>query len=138
VAGVDAGTNVLNCGDGYWLTVGATAIGDGAVASADYATALGFNPTASVFQGQDCGGVRFEITDREALRPTELGLALAHTLLRLYGDRFELAKLEPLLSHRATMEALRAGRPWQEIALAWRKEAAAFEERRKPYLIYPR
>jgi uncharacterized protein YbbC (DUF1343 family) len=97
-----------------------------------------FNPTASVFQGQDCGGVRFEITDREALRPTELGLALAHTLLRLYGDRFELAKLEPLLSHRATMEALRAGEPWQGIAVEWRKEAAAFEERRKPYLIYPR
>jgi len=35
VAGVDAGTNVLNCGDGYWLTVGATAIGDGLAAGVD-------------------------------------------------------------------------------------------------------
>ena len=96
-----------------------------------------FNPTASVFQGQDCGGVRFEITDWKALRPVELGLALMHTLLRLYGERFELDKVQPLLSHQATLDALRAGRPWREIAAGWRQEAAAFEERRQPYLLYP-
>ena len=43
-----------------------------------------FTPASSVYAGQACGGVSFIVTDREALRPTRLGVEVASALARLY------------------------------------------------------
>ena len=95
-----------------------------------------FTPTASVFQGRDCGGVRLLITDREALRPVRAGLALIATLQRLYPQAFALDKVNTLLNHRALLERLRRGDPWQEVAAQAEAEAAAFRARRAAFLLY--
>jgi uncharacterized protein YbbC (DUF1343 family) len=60
-------------------------------------TPVRFTPTASVHQGEECGGVRIRITDRRALRSVTLGLEIARALVRLYGDKFPLHELQPLL-----------------------------------------
>ncbi|MEA2488576.1 MAG: hypothetical protein QOH21_368 [Acidobacteriota bacterium] len=69
-----------------------------------------FTPTASVHKGEPCGGVRITITDRRALRSVDVGLAIAAALVRLYGAKFPLDELQPLLRHKATLERLRTGR----------------------------
>ncbi len=96
-----------------------------------------FRPTASVFKDQDCGGVRILLTDRDALRPVELGLAVAHTLRRLYGDAFDLEKFNRLLRDDATLAALAAGRPFRDAVRGWEEARAAFLKRRAPFLLYP-
>jgi uncharacterized protein YbbC (DUF1343 family) len=39
-----------------------------------------FTPSSSVHAGQACGGVSFIVTDREAFRPTRLGIEVAVAL----------------------------------------------------------
>ena len=68
-----------------------------------------FTPTASVHQGEPCGGVRITITDRRALRSVDLGLAIAAALVRLYAAKFPVDELQPLLRHKPTLERLRTG-----------------------------
>jgi uncharacterized protein YbbC (DUF1343 family) len=95
-----------------------------------------FTPSASVFQGQECGGVRILVTDRDALRPVELGVAIARTLFRLYGPAFELDKVEPLLQDPATLSQIRAGAGLKAIVQGWEPGLVGFLNRRKAFLLY--
>lgn len=99
-------------------------------------TPVRFTPDASVHQGEECGGLRLRITDRRALRPVDLGIAIAMILQRLYPDKFDLEKTAHLLRHPPTLEAIRAGKSLEEIHALWKPELQAFEERRKQYLMY--
>jgi uncharacterized protein YbbC (DUF1343 family) len=97
---------------------------------------LRFTPDASVFKGQPCGGVRLIITDRKALRPVRTGLAIATTLRRLYGEKFEASKMERLLRKPAVLAAIEAARPVAEITALYAAEEQEFRERRAKYLLY--
>jgi uncharacterized protein YbbC (DUF1343 family) len=88
-----------------------------------------FTPTASVHAGKECGGVRIAITDRKALRSVDMGIAIATALARLYPTEFPVDEMQPLLRHRPTLDAIRAGeRP------VWDLEE--FMKRRAKYLLY--
>lgn len=95
-----------------------------------------FKPTASVFKDQACGGVRMIITDRHALRPVSLGLAVAHRLHELHPKEVDMNKLSTLINHPATMEVIQADKPWATTAEAWQASAEAFMARRTPFLLY--
>lgn len=97
-----------------------------------------FTPTASVFAGEECGGVRFLLTDRESFRAADLGLLLAATLQRMYGDKLELGKMATLLGDEATLEAIRRDAPLDALRNAKDRDVAGFLVRRAPYLLYPR
>ncbi|HVE73339.1 MAG TPA: exo-beta-N-acetylmuramidase NamZ domain-containing protein [Thermoanaerobaculia bacterium] len=73
-------------------------------------TPVRFTPTASVHKGEECGGVRLTITDRCALRSVQAGLAIAAALVRLYGEKFPVDEMQPLLRHKGTLEEIRSGR----------------------------
>jgi len=68
-----------------------------------------FTPTASTHANEECGGLRFTITDRRALRSVDVGLRIASALSRLYGDKFPVDKMQHLLRHKETLERIRAG-----------------------------
>lgn len=72
-------------------------------------TPVRFTPTASVHQGEECGGVRLTITDRRALRSVQAGLTIAAALVRLYGEKFPVDELQPLLRHPETLRRVRNG-----------------------------
>ena len=95
-----------------------------------------FTPTASVFKGEACGGVRISITDRQALKPVQTGIAIACTLQRLYPKSFALEKVNTLLNRDASVKAIRAGVTWQKVVAGWNDETAAFEARRGGFLRY--
>ena len=95
-----------------------------------------FKPSSSVFKDQACGGVRMIITDRDALRPVEMGLAVAHRLHELHPKELDMTKLSTLINHSPTMQAIQADNPWQTTARNWQASAAAFEQRRKAFLLY--
>jgi uncharacterized protein YbbC (DUF1343 family)/CubicO group peptidase (beta-lactamase class C family) len=95
-------------------------------------TPVSFTPAASTHAGEACGGVRIEIADRAALRSVDLGIALASALARLYPEQFPVDRIQPLLRHTATLEAIRAGRPLEEIRRLW--DLGPFLERRARYV----
>jgi uncharacterized protein YbbC (DUF1343 family) len=95
-----------------------------------------FTPRASVFQGQECGGVHLLLTDRTACRVVDLGIVLALTLQRLHPGQFALEKLQPLLQHPPTLEAIRRGQSLEEIKATWATDLGEFLARRGPFLLY--
>ena len=95
-----------------------------------------FTPTSSVYAGRQAGGVRLEVTDRDALRAVPVGLALGRELMERYPGDFRPAAIQNLLVNRSTMWSLLRGDPFARI-LAWSDYARnAFLERRASYLIY--
>ncbi|MBK5258121.1 MAG: DUF1343 domain-containing protein [Thermoanaerobaculia bacterium] len=92
-----------------------------------------FTPDASVHKGESCGGVRMTITDRRALRAVDVGISVATIVNRLYPTQFDPEKMMFLLRHRATLDAIRAGKSLDEIHALW---SADFDARRAKYLLY--
>jgi uncharacterized protein YbbC (DUF1343 family) len=95
-----------------------------------------FTPTASVFQGKLCRGVRMRITNRDALNAVDVGITMVQILHRLYPQNFTVAKVDDLLRHPPTIEAIRAGKSLSEIDRIWASGLAEFRKRREKYLLY--
>ncbi len=95
-----------------------------------------FTPTASIFKGEACQGVRLVLTDREACEPVRTGLAIITTLKRLYPTRFALAKVNTLLNHKPTLKAIETGADWRVIVDSWSAQKDEFVKRREPFLLY--
>ena len=95
-----------------------------------------FMPAYSVHKGQQCNGVNILLTDRDHCNVVDVGLLIAETLYRLYPDKVPIQKMEHLLLHPPTFDAIKAGKPLKEIRAGWQKELDDFEKRRAKYLIY--
>ena len=76
------------------------------------------------------------ITDREHLRPVDVGLVVALTLERLYPKEFALPKLKNLLQDTGTISAIQAGKALPEIEGNWAADLEAFRKRRAQFLLY--
>lgn len=99
--------------------------------------AVQFTPTADQYAGTPCFGLRLIVTDREAIRPVRVALALAGALRARHREHFRPEPIQNLLVHRPTMWAFLRGEPLERL-LAWAEvDRARFVERRAPYLLYP-
>ncbi|RMH49629.1 MAG: DUF1343 domain-containing protein, partial [Bacteroidetes bacterium] len=92
-------------------------------------------------QDQEVHGVRFVVTDRQAVRPVEAGV---HLLEALY--RQSQARAVPLITRPAwlarlagterLLAMLKDGATPEAIVAAWADEVEAFRRQRAPYLLY--
>ncbi|HET7876088.1 MAG TPA: exo-beta-N-acetylmuramidase NamZ domain-containing protein, partial [Methylomirabilota bacterium] len=95
-----------------------------------------FTPTSSVYAGQAVGGVRLEVTDRDAIRPVTVALALARELAERYPAQFRPAAIQNLLVNRSTMWSFLRADPLSRL-LSWADATrTSFLQRRASYLIY--
>jgi uncharacterized protein YbbC (DUF1343 family)/CubicO group peptidase (beta-lactamase class C family) len=95
-----------------------------------------FTPTTDVYARVACGGVRLHVTDREAIRPVTIGLALARLLRERHRDQYKPEAIQNLLVNRSTMWAFLREEPLARV-FAWAESArASFLNRRASYLIY--
>ncbi len=99
-------------------------------------TPIHFTPSASTFAGERCGGIRFTVTDREALRPVALGIEIAVALRDLYPVEWERERFIDLVANRDTFERLERGETADSIVRSWEKGLEEFRRRRAKYLIY--
>jgi uncharacterized protein YbbC (DUF1343 family) len=93
-------------------------------------------PVSGLYAGQHCGGVGIRVTDREAVRSVRMGLEIAAVLLKNYSGHFDVSKTMTLLGNQATVDALKAGTPVEQIVASWGPELAAFDAVRKKYFLY--
>jgi uncharacterized protein YbbC (DUF1343 family) len=97
---------------------------------------VAFTPSLDKYAGQACAGVRLRVTDREALRPVTVGLALGRALRERHRSQWRPESVQNLLANRPTMWAFLRGDPLQRL-LDWAAaERSSFLNRRASYLIY--
>jgi uncharacterized protein YbbC (DUF1343 family)/CubicO group peptidase (beta-lactamase class C family) len=95
-----------------------------------------FTPTSDVYTNTSCGGVRMVVTDREAIRPVTVGLALARTLRERHRDQYRPENIQNLLVNRSTMWAFLRGEVLDRL-VAWSElDRTSFLNRRASYLMY--
>ncbi len=106
-----------------------------------------FTPMFQKHAGRACGGVQIHVTDRAAFRPYRTGIGLLAACRRLGGDAFgwrtrayEFVDTIPaidLLTGSAEVRAgIDAGASLDELAATWADAERAFEDARRPYLLY--
>jgi uncharacterized protein YbbC (DUF1343 family)/CubicO group peptidase (beta-lactamase class C family) len=95
-----------------------------------------FTPTADHYAGIACGGVRLMVTDREAIRPVTVALALARVLRERYREQFRPESIQNLLVNRPTMWAFLRGEPFERLMMWADADRSNFLNRRASYLIY--
>jgi uncharacterized protein YbbC (DUF1343 family) len=95
-------------------------------------------PDSSKFAGQQCQGVLIQITDRQQVRPMQLGVELLAAARALVPERVQLtpSTFDGLAGTDQLRRALEAGRPVAEIVAAWQPALDAFAARRERYLLY--
>jgi len=100
-------------------------------------TAIRFKPTQSTFAGEECSGVAIEVKDPAATEPVKLGFTIAVALHKLYPNQWKSAGLLTLLGNARTFAALSRGEDARELSALAEDDLRAFENRRKPFLLYP-
>ena len=93
-------------------------------------------PTAAKFKGLTIPGIRFAITDARAYRPVRTALLLIDEIKRQHPADFAWGpSIDRLTGSDKVRLAIDGGR-LPALLEAWDREAAAFLESRKPYLLY--
>lgn len=102
-----------------------------------------FTPTFSKHAEVPCGGVQIHILDREALRPVALGMAVLEVLRALDPESFAWRQgregqysIDLLLGTDQPRRTLDDGNDLAQLMTRWDADAKAFEERRRPFLLY--
>src|SRR5439155_11127018 len=67
-----------------------------------------FTPTASKFKGEACQGCYVFVTDRNAICPVRMGVSIVWKLHQLYGQTFEIDKVNRLLDNDKAMAAIKS------------------------------
>jgi len=95
-----------------------------------------FTPTADRHARVQSGGVRLSVTDREAIRPVTVTLALARELRARHRDQFRPESVQNLLVNRSTMWAFLRGEILARLVMWADTDRSSFLNRRASYLIY--
>jgi uncharacterized protein YbbC (DUF1343 family)/arylsulfatase A-like enzyme len=92
--------------------------------------------TAAKFPGETIPAIRFDITDREAYRPVRTALLLIDEIRRQHPREFAWGKsIDRLTGSDKARLAIDSG-TLPDLLQQWDREAAAFAEGRKPFLLY--
>ena len=93
-------------------------------------------PTAAKYKGLTIPGIRFVITDKRAYRPVRTSLLLIDEIHHRHPADFAWTRtIDRLTGSDKVRLAIDAGR-LAPLLDEWDREAAAFVESRKPYLLY--
>ena len=109
---------------------------------------LWFEPTFQKHAREACGGVFIAVTDRARFRSVHLTVALFCAIRRLYGDAFEWKAppyeyetvklpIDILFGSDAPRLAIDGGAEARDLVESWGEVERAFEELRRPFLLYP-
>jgi uncharacterized protein YbbC (DUF1343 family) len=95
-----------------------------------------FTPDSSKFAGEKCQGINLVIVDRAELKPVRVGLTIACTLRRLFGDKWDAAAMDRLLINKEVMAAIASGADAAALEAIGKPKLDEFLERRAQYLLY--
>lgn len=95
-----------------------------------------FTPTSSKHKGKLCSGVQILVTDWRTFEPVRTGLHVACALRELFADSWDTKRLDWLLKHPPTLNAILEGEQPDAIVAKWQRSLKLFELRRRAFLLY--
>lgn len=98
--------------------------------------AITFTPTASVFKGERCNGLRIQLLDAAKHRCVDTGLAIATYLAKHHAKDSDFERFKTLLLHPKTYQMVQKGESLEAIRKTWQPELDAFMKRRQRCLLY--
>jgi uncharacterized protein YbbC (DUF1343 family) len=100
------------------------------------ATTMAVDRTAAKFPGQNIPAIRFVVRDRERYRPVRTSLMLIDEIRRQHPSEFAWGtSIDRLTGSDKVRRAIESG-TLPALLDQWDREAMAFRERRKPFLLY--
>ena len=93
-------------------------------------------PTAAKYTGQTIPAVRFVVTDREAYRPVRTSLILIDEIRRQHPKDFQWGRSIDRLTGSDKARLAIDGGTLPALLEQWDREAEAFNQRRRAYLMY--
>ena len=91
---------------------------------------------AAKFPGETIPAIRFAVTDREAYRPVRTSLLLIDEIRRQHQKEFAWEKSIDRLTGSDKVRLAIDGGTLPALLEEWDRDAAAFRERRRPFLLY--
>ncbi len=98
--------------------------------------AVRFVPSASIFKGKECHGIRIDLKDRDQVDAVALGIELLCALQRLNPGVFQLDPALHLVGSRAVLRAIADGLHPESIIASWQPQLEEFGRTRARYLLY--
>ncbi|HEX2640045.1 MAG TPA: hypothetical protein VHL50_05710, partial [Pyrinomonadaceae bacterium] len=95
-----------------------------------------FKPNASVFKGEDLGGINIVVTNRDQFNSVRTGIEIAAALRKLYPNGWQVEKYARLLVNGQILEMMTRGDSPEAIELAAGKGLNEFSQRRSAFLLY--
>ncbi|MCA1617925.1 MAG: DUF1343 domain-containing protein [Acidobacteria bacterium] len=95
-----------------------------------------FKPSASVYKGEELGGVNVVVTDRARFRPVRTGIEMAVALRRLYPNDWKVDSYARLLVNADTLERVKRADEPEAIERSWQPRLAEFRRARARALLY--
>ena len=95
-----------------------------------------FKPNASVYKGEELGGVNVVVTDRARFRPVRTGIEMAVALRRLYPNDWKVDSYARLLVNADTLERVKRAEEPDAIERSWQPRLAEFRRARARVLLY--
>lgn len=95
-----------------------------------------FTPTAALYKGERCEGVRAVLTNRNSLEPMRMGIEIASALRKLHPDKFDPSKMIELVGNATTIKQLVGGVAPAAIVARWGRDLEEFRKVRARYLLY--
>ncbi|MGD9627663.1 MAG: exo-beta-N-acetylmuramidase NamZ domain-containing protein [Pyrinomonadaceae bacterium] len=95
-----------------------------------------YKPNASVFKGEDLGGVNIVITDRSKFRSVRTGIEIACALRKLYPTEWNVERYGRLLVNAQILGAVTRGDSPEAVERSWQNGITDFNGRRASYLLY--
>jgi uncharacterized protein YbbC (DUF1343 family) len=95
-----------------------------------------FTPSGPPLKDRPLEGVRFVIVNREQFSSVRLGLEIAYALGKLYPGKIDVESCRKLIGNRKVIDSIKSGEGPRSIEQRIEEEIRAFEERRRPYLLY--
>jgi uncharacterized protein YbbC (DUF1343 family) len=100
------------------------------------ATSVTVESGAAKFPGQTIPAIRFVITNRETYRPVRTALLLIDAIRSHHPTEFAWGKSIDRLTGSAKVRSAIDGGTLPALLEEWDREAAAFQTRRRPFLLY--
>jgi uncharacterized protein YbbC (DUF1343 family) len=95
-----------------------------------------FTPKASVFKGEECGGVNLLVTDRAQFQSVFAGIEIAVAVHRLFPADWKIDSYSRLLANAEALERLKRGDTAEEVVRSWEAALEKFRVARERALIY--
>jgi len=88
--------------------------------------------------GEKCGGVFVKVTDRDALEPVKVGVAMLVTAKKLYPDslKWRERSIDRLSGTPKLRKAVDAGATTEKIVEMWKSDVEQFKKVRAKHLLY--